>query len=903
MADIIEHYGTPRHSGRYAWGSGQDPQRSHDFLSKVDDLRTKGIKDVDIASQLGMTTTKMRSEIAIANQDRKNAMIQTAKHMQEDGKSVHEISDRLGIASNSVRTYLNTDLESEKVQKKQIDNIKDAVKDGVEKTGYLDVGPGIAQQLGISNDKLQKTVKALEDEGYIAHDVYVKRLTDADKYTTIHVLTKEPSIDVVKQHKDDIATLEQRTDDGGTTFKKFKAPESLGLDKVGIRYGDEGGEDRDGLIQVRPGAKGLDLGASKYAQVRIKIGDDMYAKGMAIIDNDAKFPAGKDIIFNTNKTKIDPVTGKPTRTDKVFKKVKTDSDDPMKMFGTTITDQKGKLNIASQEGDWNTWSASLSSQFLSKQPVSLVKDRLMATHDSLKRQMDEAMKIDNPLLRKQLLDGIVSDAQAKQVHLKAQGLPKSKSHVLLPFPDINPGQVYAPNYRDGDKVVLVRYPHGGRFELPELTVNNKLKIPKKILGNVPDAIGIHPSVAHKLSGADFDGDTVMVIPNNKRQIKTADSLKGLRNFDPNMYEVDHTTMTPKTKQHQMGTVSNLITDMTIKGAGPDELARAVRHSMVVIDAEKHKLDYKKSAVDNGISALQKKYQTHIDAFTGKASVGSSTVISQSKSTIKEKVRGKVDKATGNISIDALKKSGHYTAVGKALVDKSGTRSVKSIADAYDKYGNGDGTISYSKIPGTPIMNILPSAKKLSSGTRVETEYADHVGRMKALANEATKASHATPSFQRDPAAAKKYGTQVATLKGKVQKAAANAPRERQAQALAEKLYRERSTDDLTPDSRKKLKSQVLTEARDKTGAHRVKVDVTPDEWKAIDNEAISANLLKDVIRYADLDKLVALAKPRTPALTSARVSRAKSLLDKGYTYAQVADSLGVSVSTIKREVN
>ena len=43
----------------------------------------------------------------------------------------------------------------------------------------------------------------------------------------------------------------------------------------------------------------------------------------------------------------------------------------------------------------------------------------------------------------------------------------------------------------------------------------------------------------------------------------------------------------KNTQTEMGKISNLITDMTLKGATQDELARAVRHSMVVIDAEKH----------------------------------------------------------------------------------------------------------------------------------------------------------------------------------------------------------------------------------------------------------------------------------------------------------------------------
>lgn len=857
--EILEHYGTPRHSGRYPWGSGTDPQRSHDFLSKVDGMRRKGMKDVDIASSLGITTTEMRSHIATANEDRKKNLIETTKHMREDGKTFGEIAERLGVSVNSVRAYSEMNLDADKVKAKQISNIKGAVIDGVAKTGYLDVGPGIAQQLGISSDKLQKTVKALEAEGYHTHDVYVQRLTDPSKYTTVHVLTKEKDIDIVKKHKADIATLEERTSDGGTTLKKLKVPESLSMDKVSIKYGDQGGEDRDGLIQIRPGAKGLDLGAAKYAQVRIKIGDGLYAKGMAVIDPDAKFPAGKDIIFNTNKSKIDPITGIRTRDDKVFKKIKDDSGDPMKMFGTTITDQKGKLNIASQEGDWSKWHSTLSSQFLSKQPVSLIRERLEATHSALKKQFDDAMAIDNPVLRKSLLDGIVSDADAKQVHLKAKGLPKSQSHVLLPFPEINPGQVYAPNYNDGDRVVLVRYPHGGTFELPELTVNNKLKRPKAIMKNATDAIGIHPSVAHKLSGADFDGDTVMVIPNNSRKVKTSDSLKGLRNFDPNMYEVDHATISPRQKQTQMGKVSNLITDMTIKGATTEELTRAVKHSMVVIDSEKHKLDWRKSAVDNGIRALQKKYQTRV-GLTGKEDVGASTIVSRSKQTIATKTREYIDPVTGKKKTKVLQE--------------------------------------------TPYINTIKDARVLTSkpGTKVESEYAGYVNRLKTISNEAAKASMATPSFRRNPLAAKKYATQVESLRAKVKEAMANAPRERQAQVQAEQLFRERNNEELSKDARKKLKSQVLSEARINSSAKRSVVQVTPEEWKAIDNEAVSANLLSNIIRYGEVDKLAAMARPERKRMSTERIAKAKALLRKGYTPAEVANSLGINVVTLKREV-
>ena len=52
--------------------------------------------------------------------------------------------------------------------------------------------------------------------------------------------------------------------------------------------------------------------------------------------------------------------------------------------------------------------------------------------------------------------------------------------------------------------------------------------------------------------------------------------------------------------------------MTLIGAPNEELARAVKHSMVIIDANKHKLDYKQSEIDNGIKALHKKYQSQVD---------------------------------------------------------------------------------------------------------------------------------------------------------------------------------------------------------------------------------------------------------------------------------------------------
>lgn len=41
-SNILEHYGTKRHSGRYPWGSGDNPyQHSGDFLSRVEELKRR----------------------------------------------------------------------------------------------------------------------------------------------------------------------------------------------------------------------------------------------------------------------------------------------------------------------------------------------------------------------------------------------------------------------------------------------------------------------------------------------------------------------------------------------------------------------------------------------------------------------------------------------------------------------------------------------------------------------------------------------------------------------------------------------------------------------------------------------------------------------------------------------
>lgn len=86
----------------------------------------------------------------------------------------------------------------------------------------------------------------------------------------------------------------------------------------------------------------------------------------------------------------------------------------------------------------------------------------------------------------------------------------------------------------------------------------------------------------------------------------------MKGFDPKTeYSTEGKTgirlLSKEATQIEMGKISNLITDMTLKGAPTEDITKAVRHSMVVIDAAKHKLDYKRSEIENDIPTLRKRW--------------------------------------------------------------------------------------------------------------------------------------------------------------------------------------------------------------------------------------------------------------------------------------------------------
>jgi DNA-binding NarL/FixJ family response regulator len=877
----LAHYGIIRRSGRYPWGSGGNVSTAHhrSFLEMVDDLRRKGLSELEIAKSFSMTTTQLRAAKTISRNQDKQANIAQAQALKNKGYSNVAIGAKMGLNESTVRQLL---APGEKHKADVLLATAGMLKDQVAKKPLLDVGVGSNLHVGVSETKMKSAIAVLEREGYKIHYVKVEQLGTGQQ-TTLKVLTKPGvSYSEVFKNRDKIQSIADYSTDGGLTFLNIKPPLSISAKRVGVRYAENGGSEADGVIYVRPGVADVSLGGSRYAQVRIAVNGTHYLKGMAMYRDD--LPHGVDLVFNTSKSntgnKLDAM--KPLKIDKETGKV--DVDNP---FGASIsrqiTTKSGKvsstMNIVNEEGNWQKWSRSLSSQMLSKQSPVLAKSQLDMRYDQKAREFAEITSLTNPSVKRRLLDSFADDADSSSVHLKAAHLPRQANHVILPIHSMPENQIYAPNYRNGEKVVLIRHPHGGTFEIPELTVNNRHPEAKKLLGNAPDAVGINPKTAHKLSGADFDGDTVLVIPNNHGKIKTSPSLADLKNFDPVRDYPGYpgmTKMTARTKAIEMGVVSNLITDMTIRGASTSELARAVRHSMVVIDAEKHGLNYKQSAIDNGIAQLKTKYQ-------GGPRAGAKTLISKASAEVRVPERvprpaakgGPVDKETG-----------------KKVFVPTGATFVK------------DGKIVLKTVRSTRLAEAT-DAHSLSSGTPIENVYAEHSNKLKALANKARlEAVHTKPTAY-SPSAKKVYAKEVATLDAKLQIALRNAPLERQAQVLAGAVVTQKrqAYPDMEPADVKKLKSQALAAMRARTGAGKKRIEITDDEWAAIQAGAISTNKLNQILANADLDRVKQHATPKAHLLmTSAKQQRAISMLGSGYTQSEVADALGVSLTTLKRSL-
>lgn len=895
----VEHAGTPHegsvpHSGRYKWGSGENPyQSSTTFLAEVDRLMKKeGMSEVEAARALGMNTAQLRARKTAAKSAKREGDIAIARQMREKGSSYGAIAERLGVSAATAKKLAEGGILTKTTKAQEAKAVLEAA---VAQDKFIDYGLGTEIALGVSTTQLKTAVQMLKDEGYESYTLRVKQLGRKEQFTELKVLC--PPGTTFKEaiaNKANVRAPRVTIDESGHVIGALQKPVSVSSKRLKVRYAEDGGIDMDGVIELRRKVPGLEIANGRYAQVRILVDGTHYLKGMAVYSDN--MPDGVDIRFNTNKKRGTPPLGPKDHT--VLKPI--DKNDPTNPFGSAITQKRyidpktgrkrlSALNYVHEEGDWDDWNRALASQYLGKQRLSEAKKQLAVTQKRMQREYEAIMAITNPVVRRKLLLAFADSCDGKSVDLKAAAYPRQASQVILPVPSMNPKEVYAPNYRHGETVALVRFPHAGTFEIPILTVNNKhMGAQRRVGKNARDAIGIHPSVAERLSGADFDGDSVLVIPNNDGRVKSSPPLKGLEGFDPKRaypYRPGMKVMSKKYTQKQMGVVSNLITDMTLQGATPTELARAVRHSMVVIDAAKHRLDYKQSEKDNGIAQLKKKYQPK---------GGASTLLSRSKSPVyieQERPR----RASEGGPIDPR--------TGRKVMVPTGAFKYKKYKDPK----TGEWVVTDEKVmemQTVPKMSRVSNAHRLSSGTPMESAYADHANAMKALGNQARKSSLRVGKTPYSPTAAKQYSPEVESLRAKLKRAYAGKPLERQAQVVANAKLRLAMQDDPDLrddlDRRAKLERRLIADARLRVGADHYRVTFTDKEWEAVQHGAITENFLSELIANADADHVREMASPRAKTiLSSTQQSKIRQLRRLNYTNADIADVLGVSASTVR----
>ena len=936
--EYLEHYGVKRRSGRYPWGSGDEPyQHSRDFIGRVEEMRKSGFTYTDddgktwtgdnaIAKSLGYSSGDFRTVYAIAKDERRADQVATAKRLKEkEGMNTSEIGRKMGIPESTVRSLLNTNSES---RMKQARETAEFLKKHVDEKGMIDVGTGVERELNISREKLDQALFMLQAEG--GYEVYSGRfaqVTNKGQMTTQKVLCKPGT-----EHKeiydfDKVKTINDYISrDGGDTFeRKFHYPESMDSKRLMIRYREDGGIDKDGVVELRPGVADLSLGESRYSQVRIMVDGKKYIKGMAVYGDPKDFPDGVDVIFNTNKSKS------VSKLD-VLKDIKSDPDNP---FGSLIkdadqggqywyTDSKGNkklglINKRSDEGDWTEWKDALPSQFLSKQSKVMAEKQLGIAKADKQAEFAEIMALENPTIKKYYLNKFAQSCDSAAVHMQAAALPGQKYHVILPVTTMSEKEVYAPGYKDGTKLALIRYPHGGTFEIPICTVNNKNKEAIKMIGKTSiDAIGINSKVAERLSGADFDGDTVMCIPTHDRagkvKIVSTDPLKDLEGFDNKLEYGGEKKIGSDGKEHyyrngreyqimkktdtEMGKISNLITDMTLLGADDKELARAVKHSMVVIDAEKHKLDYKASERDNNIAELKKKYQ-------GKTTGGASTIISKAKGEYDVPKRQGTPKINipGKEWYDPTRPDGSliYKKADDAdyTITKINKRTGEAITETRTRMQKS------TKMAETDDANTLVSKYKHP----MELIYADYANSMKDMANKARIELSNTGKIAYNRDAKKKYESEVKSLNDKLYKAELNVTRERAANRMAaatveaKKKEAKESGKEIKNKDMQKAGQQALTRYRQEVGSVSRKdrnIVIDDNEWKAIQAGAVSESVLKRILNNSDPDSLRQRAMPKTSKSVSQATANRIKAMSASYTIQQIADKLGLSTSTVSK---
>ena len=937
--DYLLHYGVAhdedppgRGSGRFPYGSGENPgqHQPYTLAKQVRELREQGLTSKQIAEGLGFkSTTQLRAHLSLEKDRQKLYLSSEVPRLRAQGKTIKEISERLGISDGSVRNYLDAD---RKIQIGKTTTVANALKAELETKKYLDIGAGVEFEIanGVSKERLKTAVEMLRAEGYEVVYPQIEQLGNPGKKTTMMTLCAKgvDKKEAYREINEDPSRIQPFTTyfvDNGASALGLQPVRSIDSNRVHIRYAEEVGPDgatgiqRDGMIQLRRGVDEVSLGKSRYAQVRIGVDDTHYMKGMAIYGDDSLFPEGCDIIYNTNK-KIG--------TDKydVFKEMKhiknpDGTEGPVNQanpFGATVMknsyDENGRITAGGQsyyisedgteklrvinkvndQGGWQEWSLSASPQLLSKQPREIIERQLKLTIEDRQAEYADIMSVSNETVRRKLLEDFREELYSSAGHLKAKAFPNQTTNVLISIPSLGDDECFCPNYPHGERLALIRFPHAGPQEIPIVRNNLKCKEAIDTIGmNAPDAIGLHPSQYPKLSGADSDGDSVVTIPLSTAKIQSKPIFQGLQDFDTKIYKYkdpDAPWMTSQQRGNEMGKATNLIADMGLLGAKPEEIERAVKYSMVVVDALKHHLDYKKAYKDLNIRQLKIDYQ-------GGANRGAVTFVTRagSEDHVPEYKTYGIDPETGR---DITKETGekYYTKVTPKKKEPYLKEHVKT--QTQDR-------IQTIRLKGGDAKELLSSK---TNPHPTEVLYAEYANELIRMGNEVGKQLAVAPKLKYSPSAAKEYAAQVASINSKLVAALKNAPRERQAQALGTARFNAivEQNPSLLDDKaeKKKVRGQCITQAREDVHAKKPFIKLEPPEIEAINAGAISDSKLKQILDNSDMDIVRKAFQTKTKnGISESMESLARSMALNGYSNADIASRLGVSTSTVSKILN
>ena len=915
----VDHlHGNPG-SGRYPYGSGEHRYQRADFnYDDYLDLKAKGVPEKEIAEHFNMSMQEVRDNRSIAKAYRVEENLRTVAELYNTGTtSPTEISRKTGIPEASVRTYIKKN-QSTQDTTNAVFATADILKQSVDEKKVIDIGSGTELILNVSPTRYKSAIRALENAGYHTYSLYQDQLGSTKQQTTVQVLcapdiTKAQATKFMQNAEIGLPVIDVHSEDNGLTFYGIEHPKSIDSKRVMASYDAT----KDGLVELRRGVEDVSLGDNRYAQVRIAVDGTHYIKGMAVYSDN--LPDGIDIRVNTNKKPGTPLISQEDPDHCCLKPMKRTKDgeiDYDNPFGAAIkqkdgvtvgqrhyVDENGKtqlscINIINEEGDWSTWRKKSAAQMLSKQSIQLINQQLDIAKNAKENEFNEIMQVENPTVRKRLLMSFADECDSAAVDLAGAPFPRQASHVIVPIKSLRDDEIYAPNYRNGEKVILIRYPHGGPFEIPELTVNNRNKEAQSMIGsNARDAVGITQKTAGKLSGADFDGDSVLVIPNNNGQIfaDKSSKFKELQDFDTKIYYKPGHVVSDDTKQREMGKITNLISDMTFKYAPAEDLIPAVKFSMVIIDSVKHNLDWQQAYKDYGIDKLKEKYR-------GNSSAGASTVVTRAKSPIyvDQRKLAKSSKEKGIIAgIDKL--------TGKYVYEPTGKHRKEAIKDENGKViGYKEGKAKQDKLHK---MEYVDDAFKLVGDPEdpKERSYASFANSLKSLANEARRIAVNTENMKRNSYAVKTYAKEVAELNRKLKDVKTNRPLERQAQMLANKRFfaaKNNSSIEYTKKELKRLKGECLAGARLSLGAKKPRFTITPKEWEAIEAGAVSSSTLSSIINSVDIDIIRNFTMPRASQrsqISYTQEALIRSMANRpGVTQADIAAALGISASTVNQ---